>query len=66
MKASNSAPEHLLERMADAIGGLIGERGYCHIRDLEARGFTREEIGHCWASANGLAAALAPGMETDE
>jgi len=49
--------------MADAIGGLIGQRGYCHVRDLEAEGFTREEIGHCWETANGLAAAaLAPGV----
>lgn len=44
------------ERMADAIAARIKERGFCHARDLQAKNFTLEEIGECWAMANALAA----------
>jgi len=54
MDASRAAP--VQERMADTIVLTMRERGYCRARDLEANGFTAEEIGHYWAYANALAA----------
>jgi hypothetical protein len=44
------------EQMADAIVLLMQQRGYCRARDLEAKGFRPEDIGHFWAHANALAA----------
>jgi len=46
----------LAGRMADAIAATIRERGQCRPRDLEAKGFTRQEIADAWAMASALAA----------
>jgi hypothetical protein len=54
------------ERMADEIVLMMRARGYCRARDLEAKGFAAEDIGHFWAYANALAAvALMPNNFTD-
>jgi hypothetical protein len=50
----------LANRMADAIAATIRKRGQCRPRDLEAKGFTREEIGQAWALAAALAAVSGP------
>jgi len=42
-------------RMADVIAKIIQERGHCAPHDLEAEGFSRDEIAELWAPANALA-----------
>jgi hypothetical protein len=42
--------------MATVIARVIAERGHCRPRDLETKGFTREEIAETWALASALAA----------
>jgi DNA-binding XRE family transcriptional regulator len=51
----------LANRMAEAIAATIRKRGQCRPRDLEAKGFTRDEIGQAWALASALAAVEEPG-----
>jgi hypothetical protein len=41
--------------MAVAIGSIIKASGSCVPGDLEAKGFTPEEIAHCWPMAKALA-----------
>jgi DNA-binding XRE family transcriptional regulator len=49
------------DRMATAIAATIRKRGHCRPRDLEAKGFTRQEIGEAWALASALAAVMEAG-----
>lgn len=46
--------------MAEAIAATIRKRGLCRPRDLEAKGFSREEIAQAWALASALAAVEGP------
>jgi DNA-binding XRE family transcriptional regulator len=50
----------LAGRMADAIAATIRSRGQCRPRDLQAMGFTREQIAEGWALASALAAVGGP------
>jgi transcriptional regulator with XRE-family HTH domain len=50
----------LAGRMANAIAATIHKRGHCRPRDLEAKGFTRQQIADAWALASALAAVEAP------
>jgi hypothetical protein len=45
----------LQQHMAVAIGLIIKASGNCVPGDLEAKGFTAEEIAHCWPMAKALA-----------
>ena len=47
----------LASRMAEAIAATIRKRGQCRPRDLEAKGFTRQEIAECWPLASALVGA---------
>ena len=46
----------LANRMAEAISDAIRTKGQCRPRDLEKKGFSREEIAEAWALASALAA----------
>ena len=50
----------LAGRMADAIAATIKKRGHCRPRDLETKGFSRQEIADAWAMASALAAVEEP------
>jgi hypothetical protein len=43
------------ERMANAIVELLKSNGRCGPADVEANGFTSEEVKHNWRMAYGLA-----------
>jgi hypothetical protein len=46
------------ERMATAIAELIKENGACLPQDLNARGFTPDEVARLWAVSKTLAALM--------
>jgi transcriptional regulator with XRE-family HTH domain len=56
-EAAYATQEHLTlaERMATEIAELIRRHGHCRPGDLEALGFTRDEIGSAWLFASALA-----------
>ena len=58
--AQATAALGLAGRMAEAIADTIRRRGQCRPRDLEAKGFTRQEIADGWALASALAAVGEP------
>ncbi len=68
--ANNDHVEKLeprLLRMATVIAEIIEDKGGCLPHDLEARGFTRDEINQRWSKAKEASAALimdAPGKES--
>ena len=48
----------LHQHMAVAIISIIKESGSCVPRDLEAKGYTPEDIAQCWALARALAQVM--------
>jgi len=48
----------LHQHMAVAIISIIKESGSCVPRDLEAKGYTLEEIARCWPLARALAQVM--------
>jgi transcriptional regulator with XRE-family HTH domain len=56
-EAAHQGEEHLslVSRMATEIAATIREQGHCRPRDLESKGFTRDQIGRAWLMASALA-----------
>jgi hypothetical protein len=53
----------LHQHMAVAIVSIIKEGGSCLPRDLEAKGYTQEEIARCWPLARALADVMLNRMD---
>jgi hypothetical protein len=52
------------ERMATIIAEILKTKGECFPADLQAKGFTPEEIKHHWSMAYGLARVELTWMDT--
>jgi hypothetical protein len=45
------APTHVAERMAVTIMKRMQQKGECHITDVEAMGFSRDQVARYWPDA---------------
>jgi hypothetical protein len=51
MLKDEEEPVHVAVRMADAIIESLEKTGHCRIRDMEAKGFSRDELARYWPDA---------------
>ncbi len=48
---NDSKPMHVAARMADTIIDCLERTGYCRILDMEAKGFSRDDLARYWPDA---------------